>query len=78
MQPRRRTSLGFVKVALRSRSPKLWGWDLHRDGGAHVLQRSEACYRDPEDAWRAGQAALAAFETARLPFAVGEEGVDAA
>ena len=78
MQTRRRTSLCFVKVALRSRSPKLWGWELYRDGGDHVLQRSEACYRHPEEAWKAGQTALTASETARLPFAMGEDTADAA
>jgi hypothetical protein len=78
MQTRRRTSSGFVEVALRSSAPELWGWDLRRDGGDHVLQRSEACYRHPEEAWKAGQTALIAIETALLPFAVGEEAADAA
>ena len=78
MRTRRRTSSGFVEVGLRSRAPELWGWDLRRDGGDHVLQRSEASYRRPEEAWKAGQTALTAFETALLPFAMGEETADAA
>lgn len=50
---------GYVKVEVRSRSPKLWGWTLHRDGTGTVARRSEKLFAYAEDAWLDGQRALA-------------------
>jgi hypothetical protein len=56
---------GFVKVELRSRSPRLWGWSLYREGNDTAVERSGALFRHAEDAWKAGQAALAHLEPTR-------------
>lgn len=65
MQPPRGFPLGYVKVELRSCSPRLWGWDLYRTSSDAIVQRSEGCFRSSEDAWTAGQIALANFEAVR-------------
>ena len=57
--------LGYVKVRLRSRSPRLWGWEVCREGSDIVVRHSEGVFPCAEDAWRAGQIVLAAIETAR-------------
>jgi len=49
---------GHVKVRLRSRSPKLWGWAVHRDGSDLAIEQSEALFPYSEDAWKAGQNVL--------------------
>ena len=63
MRSRRGLALSYVKVEMRSRSPRLWGWSLRRDGSDSLIQRSEAAYGCAEDAWRAGRLAHAAFES---------------
>ena len=75
MQPRRGYALSYVKVEIRSRSPRLWGWGLHRNGSDNLIRRSEASYGCAEDAWKAGQTAFADFEAAalRLPVRIEEE-----
>ena len=45
----------YVKVEPRSRSPRLWGWEIRRTGSDAVVQRSETLHRSAEDAWREGQ-----------------------
>ena len=57
--------LGYVKVRLRSRSPRLWGWEVCREGSDIVVQQSEDLFHWHEDAWRAGRIVLAGLETAR-------------
>ena len=64
MQSRRGYALSYVKVEIHSRSLRLWGWSLHREGSDNLLRRSEAAFRCAEDAWAAGQAAHADFEAA--------------
>jgi len=60
MRQRRNVHLfGYIKVEVRSRSPKLWGWTLHRDGTGTVAGRSEILFDYAEDAWLDGQRALA-------------------
>ena len=53
---------GYVKVDVRSRLPKLWGWSIHIEIGNTRVAQSNALYRCAEDAWKAGQAAVAGFE----------------
>lgn len=67
MNSRRGFALSYVKVEMRSRSPRLWGWNLHRAGSDNIVKRSEAAYGCAEDAWKAGQAAFAGFEAAVPP-----------
>lgn len=62
MQPNRAFSSGFVKVELRSRSPKLWSWTMYCEVSDRVLNRSAGTFRYSEDAWKAGQVALASIE----------------
>lgn len=68
MQSRRGFALSYVKVEIRSRSPRLWGWSLYRDGNDNLIQRSDAAYGCAEDAWTAGRFALAGLEAAVPPF----------
>ena len=58
---------GHVKVALRSRSPKLWGWAVHRDGSDLAVEKSETLFPHAEDAWKAGQRVLASLEAKHPP-----------
>jgi hypothetical protein len=53
---------GYVKVEPRSRSPKLWGWEIRRSGSDAVVQRSDTLHRFAEDAWREGQRLLDSLE----------------
>src|SRR5918997_115285 len=55
MQYRRGWAVSYVKVEIHSRSPRLWGWTLRRDGSDNLLQRSEGGYGCAEDAWKAGR-----------------------
>lgn len=57
--------LGFVKVHLRSRSPRLWGWEVCREGTGIAVRSSEDLFRCAEDAWRAGRVILTELETVR-------------
>jgi hypothetical protein len=58
---------GYVKVEVRSRSPKLWGWNIHRTASDNVIQQSETLFGYAEDAWKEGQRLLSTlnFEQAR-------------
>ena len=58
------TFLAYVKVEPRSRSPKLWGWEIRRAGSDALYQRSETLFRSADDAWREGQRLLDAVEAA--------------
>lgn len=49
---------GYVKVEMRSRLPKTWGWSILREANGIVLQHSDENFRYAEDAWQAGQAML--------------------
>jgi hypothetical protein len=63
-----------VKVVVRSRSPKLWGWELYREGDdATPVARSVDVFPHAEDAWKAGQIALAGFRFELLPKAQDSE-----
>jgi hypothetical protein len=63
MQHKRQSTLpAFLKVDMRSRSPRLWSWSIHHDAVDMVLMRSDERFRCAEDAWEAGQAALMDFE----------------
>ena len=57
-----------MKVALRSRAPRrLWGWEVYREGAAVPALRSQEDFGWAEDAWAAGQAALAALPPPTRP-----------
>jgi hypothetical protein len=58
--------LGHVKVELRSRSPKLWEWNVRMDGSDTIVERSDVLFSHAEDAWREGQRTLASLEGQRL------------
>lgn len=66
MQSRPGYALSYVKVEIHSRSPRLWGWALHRDGSDNLLRRSEGGYGCAEDAWKAGRLAHARYEAEAL------------
>ena len=66
MQPRRGFALSYVRVEIRSRAPRLWGWSLRRIGSDDLLQRSEGGYGCAEDAWKAGRLAHARYEAGAL------------
>lgn len=57
---------GYVKVEVRSRSPKLWGWNIHRSASDNIIQQSETLFGYAEDAWKEGQRLLStlSFEQA--------------
>ena len=61
----------FVKVEVRSRSPKLWGWAMYRVDGEAQVARSERLFHFAEDAWKAGRIAAGGTEPARRPQPVG-------
>ena len=66
MRSRHGYAVSYVKVELHSRSPRLWGWSLRRDGGDNLLRRSEGGYGCAEDAWKAGRLAHAGYEAEAL------------
>jgi hypothetical protein len=57
---------GYVKVEVRSRSPKLWGWNIHRSASDNIIQQSETLFGYAEDVWKEGQRLLStlSFEQA--------------
>ena len=61
-QGRRCHFFGYVKVELRSRSPRQWGWSIYRDTADSVVVRSDCRFICAEDAWRAGRETLTALE----------------
>ncbi len=66
MRSRHGYAVSYVKVELHSRSPRLWGWTLRRDGSDNLLRRSEGGYGCAEDAWKAGRLAHARYEAEAL------------
>ena len=62
MQPRPLFIAGYVKVEIRSRLPKTWGWSILRETNGIVIQHSNELFRYAEDAWQAGQAMLRTLE----------------
>ena len=44
MRSRHGYAVSYAKVELHSRSPRLWGWTLRRDGSDNLLRRSEGGY----------------------------------
>lgn len=62
---RREMFLGYVKVELRTRSPRLWGWTIYRNGSDAVVRHSAKEFAHAEDAWRDGQRVLEGFEANR-------------
>ena len=58
---------GYVKVELVSRSPRQWGWSIHRDGAEFcALATSDRAFASAEDAWREGRRTLAMLEAGEL------------
>ena len=57
--------LAYVKVEMRARSRKPWGWSLYRDGSNVAIEQSEVLFGCAEDAWKAGQQALSQCLPAR-------------
>ena len=57
---------GYVKVDLRSTSPRRWSWSVRRDGSDVVVFSSDAPFAHAEDAWSAGQRVLTSSETGAL------------
>ncbi len=53
---------GYVKVDLRSTSPRRWSWTVRRDGSDVVVFSSDAPFAHAEDAWAAGNKVLNALE----------------
>jgi hypothetical protein len=76
MQPScRRHIAGSVEVVVRSRHPKLWGWELYRDGNdTTAVARSTELFAHAEDAWKAGHIVLADFRFELLPRVQEDEG----
>ena len=74
MQNRRGYAVSYVKVDIHSRSPRLWGWTLRRDGSDDLLRRSEGGYGCAEDAWKAGRLAHARYEAEALRSLLPAEG----
>ena len=66
MRSRHGYAVSYVKVEVHSRSPRLWGWSLCRDGSDNLLRRSEGGYGCAEDAWKAGRLAHARYEAEAL------------
>ena len=66
MRSRHGYAVSYVKVELHSRSPRLWGWSLRRDGSDNLLRRSEGGYGCAEDAWKAGRLVHARYEAEAL------------
>ena len=61
---------GYVKVDLRSRSPRRWGWSIHREAVENAaLLQSDRAFSAAEDAWREGRKVLAAMEDGSKPVA---------
>ena len=54
--------LAYVKVEVRSRAPKLWGWNIHRSASDNIVQQSETLFRNAEEAWNEGQRLLSAYD----------------
>jgi hypothetical protein len=50
--------LAYVKVEVRSRSRKPWGWSLYQDSNNILPEKSAELYQCAVDAWQAGQIAL--------------------
>jgi hypothetical protein len=48
----------YVKVEIRSRLPKAWGWSIHREANGFTIEHSPVLFRYAEDALTAGQATL--------------------
>jgi hypothetical protein len=54
----------LLKVEVRSRAPKLWGWALCNDERGLIVKQSADLFRHADDAWRAGQAEFGNFAQA--------------
>ena len=49
----------FVLIERRARPPMPWTWAIHWQGRSEPSWRAVRGYRSADDAWEAGQAALA-------------------
>ena len=58
---------GFVKVELRARSRKRWGWAIVRAEIDTVVEKSAELYSCAEEAWEAGQRTLATLFPVKQP-----------
>ena len=54
----------FVKVQQRTLPPRLWWWEIRKDGIGVPYRASAAAYRSGQEALEAGQAALSAIQKA--------------
>lgn len=57
----------YVRIDVRVRSPKRWGWSIHREGTDVTVATSDLLFSHADDAWKAGQVALAALAPCLLP-----------
>ncbi len=53
---------GYVKVEVQGRTPRRWGWAIHRSDSETLVLRAANGFACAEDAWRAGQLALRTLE----------------
>lgn len=58
MQAREPFVAGYLRVEIRSRLPKTWGWFSLREANGIVIQHCNDPFKYAEDAWKAGQAVL--------------------
>ena len=59
---RRDVFLGYVKVEIRTRSPRVWGWTIYRNGSDTLVAQDQGGFAHAEDAWREGQRMLQGLE----------------
>jgi hypothetical protein len=62
----------FVLVKRRARPPLPWTWEVHRQGDPDTCWRALRGYKSAEDAWEAGQTALARLGLRHNPEPEGE------
>ena len=56
-----------VKVQHVARPPTPWGWVIHVEGQSTHVYTSNGRYRSAQEAWEAGQKALAILQQGRRP-----------
>ena len=56
-----------VKVQHVARPPAPWGWVIHVEGQSTHVYTSNGRYRSAQEAWEAGQKALAILQQDRRP-----------
>jgi hypothetical protein len=56
------TIYSYVKVEVRTHSPKLWGWAIRRTATDNIVAQSDMLFRYSEDAWTDGQRRLSEID----------------